>query len=125
MYKKPFRKIVEEKFDSLDVDKNGHVSIKEMLHQADVLKELCHANPEKIKPFRDNLQLFSEGIGFSPGKRKGKEQFVDAVIHFAATEQEKKRSTKKRCRAEFTTLCLILSILTTTEPFPSTKSKSC
>lgn len=88
-------KQMEEYFDSVDLNKNGFLTIEEILKWAEKMRVLCKATPQEIKNLEAGLREFWGTVGLVPGKRLNKRQFVRGVSQLGRSELEKKSRNEK------------------------------
>ena len=88
---KKWVKQMEEFFDAIDLNKNGYVTVEEILKWSDNLKELCNVTPEESENLKTALKEFYEAAGLLPGKQLTKEEFIEGVNHLGESELEKKK----------------------------------
>ena len=83
---------MEEYFDALDMNKNGFLTIEEILKWSDNMKELCsQITEEECENLKKCLKDFYEAAGLVPGKQVTKEEFIKGVSHLSEAELEKKK----------------------------------
>lgn len=83
---------MEKFFDAVDLNKNGYLTVEEILKWSDNMKELCsQITEEECENLRKCLKDFYEAAGLLPGKKVTKEEFIEGVNHLGEAELEKKR----------------------------------
>lgn len=88
---KKWVKQMEGFFDAVDLNKNGYVTIEEILKWSDNMKELCSVTPEESENLQKCLKDFYGAAGLLPGKQVTREEFINGVNHLSAAELEKKK----------------------------------
>jgi Ca2+-binding EF-hand superfamily protein len=83
---------MEEYFDALDLNKNGYLTIEEILKWSDNMKELCsQITQEEGDNLKKCLEEFYGAAGLLPGKQVTKQEFLEGVNHLSEAELEKKK----------------------------------
>lgn len=81
---------IGELFDSLDLNKNGFLTLDEFLQWAENLQIACKATKSEITNLRIELRQFWGAVGFMPGVQVTKLQFTQGFSRLAQDEVERK-----------------------------------
>ena len=83
-----FQKRVLNRFDQADKNKDGVLTMSEVLQYAETLKKLTGTTDEEIQPLRDVLREFYGGLGVTEqGVRR--ENWVENCANFVATDLQR------------------------------------
>lgn len=81
-----------EYFDSLDLDKDGYLTLDEMLQWAENMRILCKASNLEMTNLHTQLRQFWGAVGLRPGVKMEKHAFIQGVNRLAQDELERKRT---------------------------------
>ncbi|KAJ7334561.1 hypothetical protein OS493_014885 [Desmophyllum pertusum] len=84
-----------EYFDSVDLNKNGYLTLDEILQWAANMRVMCKATNLEMTNLRIQLRQFWGAIGLRPGVQMTKQAFVQGVNRLAREELERKRRGQK------------------------------
>lgn len=82
---------IEGEFDAMDVNKNGYVSVEEILKWSDNMRDLCNVTPGEVDALHQSLKDFYGAAGLLPGKQVTKSEFVEGVNRLGQAELERKK----------------------------------
>ena len=82
---------LSEYFESADLNKNGYLTIDEILQWAENMRVMCKATDSEMKNLREQLQTFFGAVGLKPGVKLTKEGFLQGMNRLARDELERKR----------------------------------
>ena len=85
---------MEDYFDSLDLNKNGFLTIDEIQQWATNLQEKCEATPDEVSNLRTNLYQFWGAVGLIPGKEVNKQDFVRGIARLGQAELERQKNNE-------------------------------
>ncbi|XP_028392505.1 obelin-like [Dendronephthya gigantea] len=85
-------KKMEEYFDAVDLNKNGYLTVEEILKWSDNMKELCSVSDDESENLQKCLKDFYGAAGLLPGKQVTKEEFIEGVSHLSEAELERKKN---------------------------------
>ena len=79
-------------FDSVDLNKNGYLTLDEMLQWAENMRVLCKASDSEMANLRKQLQQFWGAVGLRAGVKMEKNAFIQGLNRLAQDELERKRT---------------------------------
>ena len=82
---------MSEFFNSVDLNKNGFLTIDEMLQWAANMQEMCKASDLEMTNLRIQLQQFWGAVGLKPGVKMTKDDFIQGMNRFAQDDLDRKQ----------------------------------
>lgn len=86
---------MSEFFNSVDLNKNGFLTIDEMLKWAANMQEMCKASDLKMTNLRFQIQQFWGAAGLKPGVKMTKNAFIEGMNRLAQEELERKQGGQR------------------------------
>lgn len=82
---------MSEYFDSEDLDKDGFLTLDDMLQTAENMRVMCNASDLEMTNMCTQLRQFWGTVGLVPGVKMTKDTFIHGVNRLAQDELERKR----------------------------------
>ena len=84
-------KRIEQYFDSVDLNKNGYLTIDEFMQWAENMRVLCKATDSEMTELKEQLKIFWGAVGVKPGKGIPKDEFIQGMNHLARDELDRQK----------------------------------
>nr|AIW06417.1 putative photoprotein-like protein [Dryodora glandiformis] len=78
-----------EYFQSEDINKDGYVTIEEMVENTKPFLDHCDATPLKMETLENAVRLFWGEVGLVPGKRIGRRRFLRGLSELGRLEVQR------------------------------------
>nr|AIW06418.1 putative photoprotein-like protein [Ctenophora sp. N1 WRF-2014]AIW06419.1 putative photoprotein-like protein [Ctenophora sp. N2 WRF-2014] len=89
-----WKKKMKEIFYVEDVNRDGYLTIEELIKNTKPLQKYCNAPPEKMANLEKAYHLFWGEVGLRPGKKVNKKMFLSGLNRLGRKELEREQAGK-------------------------------
>ena len=87
-------------FDSVDLNKNGYLTIDEFMQWAENMRVLCKATDSQMTKLKEQLRIFWGTVGLKPGIEMPKDEFIQGMNRLARDELDRQQRGVKTLHEE-------------------------
>ena len=84
-------KRMDQYFDSVDLNKNGYLTIDEFMQWAENMRVSCKASDSEMTKLKEQLRIFWGTVGLKPGIEMPKDEFIQGMNRMARDELDRQQ----------------------------------